>query len=99
MKASDPWDSIFSPNALNPLIFTLMEKIDRSCIFNILHVCDFIGEYSDLTPFSDYPGHVINFGHRAGIKGYHREGNKPDIQKTFYGRHGPKGGSGNGERG
>jgi uroporphyrinogen decarboxylase len=28
--------------------------------FNILHICDYEGGYDDLSPFQDYPGHVIN---------------------------------------
>jgi uroporphyrinogen decarboxylase len=32
----------------------------QSCSFNILHVCDYAGGYADLTPFLDYPGHVVN---------------------------------------
>jgi uroporphyrinogen decarboxylase len=31
-----------------------------SCRCNILHVCDYEGPYEDLTPFLDYPGHVVN---------------------------------------
>ena len=30
------------------------------CAFNILHVCDFEEPYANLTPFLDYPGHVVN---------------------------------------
>jgi uroporphyrinogen decarboxylase len=30
------------------------------CRFNILHVCDYEGGYSDLSPYLDYPGHVVN---------------------------------------
>jgi len=37
-----------------------MNEMDRSCIFNILHVCDYNGPYSDLTVYLDYPGHVVN---------------------------------------
>lgn len=53
----------------NPQIFTdfikpydlvLMNEINRSCIFNILHVCDYHSPYSDLRPYVDYPGHVVN---------------------------------------
>lgn len=47
---------------IKPYDLALMEEIDRSCIFNILHVCDFRGGYSDLTPFFDYPGHVVSYG-------------------------------------
>lgn len=32
----------------------------QSCAFNILHICDYVGDYDDLTPFLDYPGHVVN---------------------------------------
>lgn len=32
----------------------------QSCAFNILHICDYAGLYDDITPFLEYPGHVIN---------------------------------------
>jgi uroporphyrinogen decarboxylase len=51
--------SLFDTN-VKPYDLTLMEEIDRSCIFNILHVCDYHDGYDDLTPFLDYPGHVVN---------------------------------------
>ena len=51
---------------IKPYDLALMEEIDRSCIFNILHVCDFRGGYHDLTPFLDYPGHVISYGEDLG---------------------------------
>jgi uroporphyrinogen decarboxylase len=53
----------------DPLVFTrhvkpfdlvLMDEMNRSCPFNILHVCDYNEPYSDLSPFVDYPGHVVN---------------------------------------
>ena len=31
----------------------------QSCSFNILHICDYEGGYSDLTPFLNYPGHIV----------------------------------------
>ena len=45
---------------VRPYDLALMEEINRSCIFNILHVCDYRLPYSDLTPFVNYPGHVVN---------------------------------------
>jgi uroporphyrinogen decarboxylase len=45
---------------IRPYDLALMEEIQRSCIFNILHVCDYRLPYQDLTPFADYPGHVVN---------------------------------------
>jgi len=53
---------------IKPYDLTLMEEINASCIFNIFHVCDFRDEYNDLTPFLDYPGHVINFGKELDSK-------------------------------
>src|SRR5262245_55152723 len=38
----------------------------QSCIFNILHICDYVGAYDDLTPFLDYPGHVVNCSLKLG---------------------------------
>jgi uroporphyrinogen decarboxylase len=34
--------------------------------FNILHICDYVGSYADLTPFLDYPGHVVNCSLKLG---------------------------------
>jgi uroporphyrinogen decarboxylase len=45
---------------IKPYDLAIMEEINRSCIFNILHVCDYNGPYDDLSPFFDYPGHVVN---------------------------------------
>jgi uroporphyrinogen decarboxylase len=45
---------------IKPFDLVLMNEIDRSCIFNILHVCDYNAPYADFTPFLDYPGHVVN---------------------------------------
>ena len=32
----------------------------QPCAFNILHICDYVGVYDDLTPFLTYPGDVVN---------------------------------------
>jgi len=32
----------------------------QSCVLNILHICDYAGAYDDLSPFLDYPGHIVN---------------------------------------
>lgn len=45
---------------VKPYDLALMDPINRACIFNILHVCDYRGGYHDLSPFLDYPGHVVN---------------------------------------
>ena len=43
----------------SPLIWPCGMK-SRIAHFNILHICDYVGGYDDLTPFLDYPGHVVN---------------------------------------
>ena len=45
---------------VKPFDLVLMNEMNRSCAFNILHVCDYNAPYSDLSPFTDYPGHVVN---------------------------------------
>lgn len=45
---------------IKPFDLAVMEEINRSCIFNILHICDYVGPYSNLQPFLDYPGDVVN---------------------------------------
>jgi len=53
---------------VRPYDLILMEEIHRSCIFNILHICDYHDGYDDLTPFLDYPGHVVNCSLELGEK-------------------------------
>jgi uroporphyrinogen decarboxylase len=38
----------------------------QSCLFTILHICDYAGAYADLTPFLDYPGDVVNCSLKLG---------------------------------
>jgi uroporphyrinogen decarboxylase len=45
---------------VRPYDLALMNEINRTCIFNILHVCDYALPYSDLSPFVDYPGQIVN---------------------------------------
>jgi uroporphyrinogen decarboxylase len=45
---------------VKPFDLVPMNEMNRSCAFNILHVCDYNGPYADLSPYVDYPGHVVN---------------------------------------
>jgi uroporphyrinogen decarboxylase len=45
---------------VRPFDLAVMREAERSCVFNILHVCDFVGEYDDISRFADYPGHVVS---------------------------------------
>jgi len=45
---------------VTPSDLAVFREIDRTSAFNILHVCDFEAPYADLTPFLQYPGHVVS---------------------------------------
>jgi uroporphyrinogen decarboxylase len=45
---------------IQPYDLALMNEINCQCQYNILHVCDFEQPYSDLSPYTDYPGQVVN---------------------------------------
>jgi len=45
---------------VRPFDLAVMSEAERSCRFNILHVCDYAGGYDDLARFADYPGHVVS---------------------------------------
>jgi uroporphyrinogen decarboxylase len=45
---------------VTPSDLVLLREIDRTSTFNILHICDFEAPYADLTPFLEYPGHVVS---------------------------------------
>ena len=55
-------DSSVFAKAIRPSDLQVMSEIQRTCSFNILHVCDYNGEYADLSPYTDYPGHLVNCG-------------------------------------
>ncbi len=52
-------ESLFGKHVA-PQDLALMREIDRTCAFNILHVCDYEAPYADLAPFLAYPGHVVS---------------------------------------
>ncbi len=51
---------------VKPYDLAVWNEIGGSCAFNILHVCDYESPYDDLTPFLDYPGHVVNCSLKVG---------------------------------
>jgi uroporphyrinogen decarboxylase len=50
--------------AIRPSDLQVMSEIQRTCAFSILHVCDYHGEYAELSPYTDYPGQLVNCGTR-----------------------------------
>lgn len=45
---------------IKPYDLIVQNEINDTCVFNILHICDYQAPYDDLTPFLDYPGDVVN---------------------------------------
>jgi uroporphyrinogen decarboxylase len=45
---------------IKPYDLLMWEKLEANCDFNILHVCDYHGKYSDLSTFAEYPGEIVN---------------------------------------
>jgi uroporphyrinogen decarboxylase len=61
-------DSRIFEQFVKPYDLMLMDEIDRRCAFNILHVCDYVRDYDDFTPFLDYPGDIVNCPLHVGDK-------------------------------
>ncbi len=55
-------DAELFETCVRPFDLAVMEEADRTCRFNVLHVCDYHYPYSDISRFVDYPGHVVNAG-------------------------------------
>lgn len=53
-------DIRFFETCVKPYDLSIMREINETCMFNILHICDYQDSYDDLTRFLDYPGHVVN---------------------------------------
>lgn len=45
---------------VKPYDLVLMNRINEACECNVLHICDYVGDYNNLAPFTDYPGHIVN---------------------------------------
>jgi uroporphyrinogen decarboxylase len=59
-------DRVLFDRVVRPFDLAVMKEAERCCPFNILHVCDYLGEYDDLTRFLDYPGHVVSCPLKVG---------------------------------
>jgi uroporphyrinogen decarboxylase len=45
---------------VKPFDLVSMREIQKACVFNILHVCDYVAPYANYDAVYDYPGHVVN---------------------------------------
>jgi uroporphyrinogen decarboxylase len=59
-EAGSPGDARFFKECIMPADLTVMREINETCRFNILHICDYVAPYADLSPFLAYPGHIVN---------------------------------------
>jgi uroporphyrinogen decarboxylase len=60
----------FAPflECVKPYDLAVMDIVNTSCDFNILHVCDYHGGYHDLGPVLDYLGQIVNCSlHIGGV--------------------------------
>jgi uroporphyrinogen decarboxylase len=51
---------------IKPYDLALYKEVHEYCNLNILHICDYNGDYDDLKTFSDYPGHIVNCSQKLG---------------------------------
>jgi uroporphyrinogen decarboxylase len=53
-------------NYVKPFDLVVMKEINHACSCNVLHICDYVGDYHDLSPFIDYPGQLVNCSMKVG---------------------------------
>jgi uroporphyrinogen decarboxylase len=66
---------------IKPFDLMVMREIENNCQFNILHICDYEGAYADLSPFLEYPGHIVNTNLNLEQKTY-----SPKDLSSMFGR-------------
>ncbi|MEI6046818.1 MAG: uroporphyrinogen decarboxylase family protein [Chloroflexota bacterium] len=53
---------------IKPYDLVLIEEANRACQFNILHVCDYLLDYADFSPFLSYPGTIVSCPLKLGAR-------------------------------
>ena len=74
---------------VKPTDLAVWHEVEHST-FNILHVCDYHDSYDDLTPFLEYPGHVVNCSLKVGERTLTPKDVATVFGRTVYGRDGAK---------
>jgi uroporphyrinogen decarboxylase len=64
---------------VKPYDLVSMKEIQSKCVFNILHVCDYVAPYANYDAVYDYPGHVIN----CNLKLTNKEFPAAEVAKLF----------------
>lgn len=67
-EAGRPYSPDVFDTIIKPFDLTVMNEINDTCQFNILHVCDYVLPYDDFSRFTDYPGHLVNSPLTVGAK-------------------------------
>ncbi|WOK08356.1 uroporphyrinogen decarboxylase family protein [Imperialibacter roseus] len=67
---------------IKPYDLIVMNEINAACSCNVLHICDYVGDYNDLSPFLDYPGQLVNCSLKVNNEiltpgDIHRQFNRP----------------------
>jgi uroporphyrinogen decarboxylase len=76
---------------IKPPDLVLMKEMQRSTVFNIVHVCDYVESYADVAPFLDYPGQIVNSPLTFGAKKYSPKELSTVFERPYMGgleRHG-----------
>ena len=58
----------FFDNFVKPYDLKVMGEANKGTKMNILHICDWLGTYEDLSRFKDYPGQIVNAPLKVGDK-------------------------------
>ena len=69
---------------IKPSDLVIWDEI-QDCAFNILHICDYQGGYTDLAPFLDYPGQVVNCSLKLGERSQTRREVSQMFGRPFMG--------------
>lgn len=70
---------------IKPFDLSLMNHVNESTKFNILHICDYHGSYDDLSPFLDYPGDIVNCNLKVGNRIFTRKSLSEMFDRPFMG--------------
>ena len=64
---------------VKPYDLVVMNRINEKTECNVLHICDYVSDYDNLSPFKDYPGQIVNCSTKLG----NSVTNLKDIQGIF----------------
>jgi len=78
-------DPAIFKNYVKPFDLAVMNEINDACSCNVLHICDYVGDYNDLSPFVDYPGHIVNCSMKVGNEMLHPQDIYDQFKRPVFG--------------